>query len=563
MGWTPGSSVASVGVLWWRRAVPLMAGLAVIGNVLLSSPAHQGSAALADAPTTLPAAPPAVVDVPPAAAPVPSLQALPPDLPLVSVPLEVAPEGSVISVDPGSGTAQVLPWFDSPYLGHTGSRDGIGNTAEGTPKTTDLDAEKAMGLHWTFMEAYWAKFEPNGPTDYKHDDGGAWKSFDAFMVLAHDRQLYPLIMIAVGGNAGAPPTWAGERTSGDSAPANMQALVDFAGKMVARYKPGGTLAREKGWGEHYGARAWEMDNEPMNYETHWGNTVCDYSEFVTKTARRIKAIDPQALVLSPASEHPTNADAQAFLRQALDPRCSTSSDAFKKNGVQYTIGRATDVVSFHLYEEMDAAFDDSTLESNYRAIKGIFDDPKYRNDKAFGYRTKTRYWCTECEDFIGGPADPREQTGARANWVIQFLTRGFAMGVERLTVMDAHISAPEKQSVALMTRLLPMPRGIVEVTQQLGVDPAQARVFRWTSPVDGHWTYVAWAVNGSVSGTTISVPVRAATPIEESRTGGAVIVRATAGKASLVLTGSPGYVMPPAMSPQYSEPVFLVDSAPR
>lgn len=39
-------------------------------------------------------------------------------------------------------------------------------------------------------------------------------------------------------------------------------FADFAREAVKRYKPGGTLAKEKGWGSSYGVWTWEIWNEP-------------------------------------------------------------------------------------------------------------------------------------------------------------------------------------------------------------------------------------------------------------------------------------------------------------
>ncbi len=72
----------------------------------------------------------------------------------------------------------------------------------------------------------------------------------------------------------------------------MEALAAFAGKLARRYRPGGTLAVEQGWGSRYGVRAWELDNEPEMYRTHWKGQVADYAEFVTLAAAQIKVVDP-------------------------------------------------------------------------------------------------------------------------------------------------------------------------------------------------------------------------------------------------------------------------------
>jgi hypothetical protein len=554
----------TVATLFTRRGVPMLAGGLALSALLLGT--GTGPATLAPPPAfsggssaPVAAAPPSVLH--------PSTVQLPRvgDVDVGAGTVAFTPEQFPADVNGAGVTAgpptfgYQLPFFDSPYIGHTGSRDGAGGQADGSSKASDLDLEKSMGLHWTFMEVYWSKFEPNAPTDYKHDSAGTWKELDGFMVEAHKRGLYPLVMIEDGGNGGGPPSWAGARTSGSAAPANMAALVDFVGKVVERYHPGGTLAQEQHWGNTFGALAWELENEPSNYQTNWSATACDYSEFLTKASRRIKSIDPRAVVVAPALQHPSNSSAQDFLNEILDRNCSVASDQYKKNGVKYAAGPTMDVVSFHGYEQLDSVFDDSLIQDNFPIIKKIFDNPKYVHQPGFSYALKTHYWCTECEyDFA---VKDSGATGAKGNWLLQWFARAFAAGVERVTVMDANLSTPEQQAATEMIRLLPRPWGIQDVTKLLGYDPSAVSIYRWTSPTDGHWVYVAWAANGS-SGVTVKLPVQRAEPFQSTWDGGDSVLHASAGSVTVTLAGSPGYAAPPADSPQFSEPVFVIDGIP-
>ena len=194
-----------------------------------------------------------------------------------------------------------LDGFNSPYLGHTGSWDGEGGALFGGSKRPDMKKEREMGLRWTFMPVYWRKLEPNGPIELSREEPLAWKELDAFVIAAHEYGLNVLMQVVVGGNAGGPPAWAGCREKGKSAPANMVALGEFAGKLAERYRPGGPLALQEGWGKNYGVRAWELDNEPDVYLTYWKGQAADYAEFVTRAAERIKAADPQAVIVATGS----------------------------------------------------------------------------------------------------------------------------------------------------------------------------------------------------------------------------------------------------------------------
>ncbi len=225
----------------------------------------------------------------------------------------------------------------------------------GISKIADLDKERAMGLRWTFMPVYWRAMEPNGPVDLSRETPAAWKALDAFVIAAQQRGLNVLMQApVVGGNAGGPPAWAGRRENGKSAPANMDALVAFAGKLADRYRPGGTLAQREGWGERYGIRAWELDNEPESYRTHWDGQAADYAEFVTDAAARIKAVDPQAVIVAPGIA--AGKQGLKWLADALDAAALSGSPAFRARGKPYSIGPVVDVVSLHDYEGLDSFF---------------------------------------------------------------------------------------------------------------------------------------------------------------------------------------------------------------
>ena len=118
--------------------------------------------------------------------------------------------------------------------------------------------------------------EPRGAVNLDGETPPPWQALDAFVIAARERGLNVLMQApVVGGNAGGPPDWAGRREPGKSAPANMDALAEFAGRLAERYRPGGTLAQREGWGERYGVRAWELDNEPESYRTHWKEQADD------------------------------------------------------------------------------------------------------------------------------------------------------------------------------------------------------------------------------------------------------------------------------------------------
>lgn len=450
------------------------------------------------------------------------LQKTPRHYPLVAQPIPPPTEGRL-----GGG----LDGFDSPYIGHTGSWDGKGG-AWGGSKIAALDSERAMGLRWTFMPVYWRAMEPDGPVDLSHAIPAAWRELDAFVIAAHDRGLNILMQApVVGGNAGGPPAWAGRRQAGHSAPANMEAAAAFAGKLAQRYCPGGTLARQQGWGDRFGVRAWELDNEPEVYLTNWKGQAGDYAEFVTKSAAAIRQADPAAVIVGPGiggDGHGT-----PWVEETLDSSRIAGSPSFRQAGQMYSIGKVLDVVSFHCYEGLETAFsrNDRTLTDDFSDIRAVFE--KYeRAVPGFEYERKQEYWHTEGNyDFIGVLSRTR-----RAAWRMQFLTRGFAAGIRKLAVMDA--SAPEQASVRAYVSVLPNPFPMLPATEELSAVSGQVAAFRHPDgpePGSGR-VWILWAVAGT-GDATAAVPVIHQQAELISVSGEKEIRRALAGRIELNLKG--------------------------
>jgi hypothetical protein len=371
------------------------------------------------------------------------LQRVPKTYPAVGSPIGPPPPDSSL----GGG----LDGFASPYLGHTGSWDGKGGAMGGRAKTADLDVEVSMGLRWTFMPVYWSALEPDGPVDLAKETPPAWSALDAFVIAAHERKLNVLMQApVVGGNAGGPPAWAGRREKGRSAPANMEAAVAFAGKLAARYAPSATLAAKEGWQQRYGVRAWELDNEPDAYFTHWKDEAADYAEFVTKAAAAIRQVDPQAVILGPGVMG--SGKAPPWVEAALDAPAMRGSPEFRRRGQPYSIGPALNVVSFHIYEGLDSAFTGKarTIEVAFSEIRDVFERWQTRAP-GFTYPSKQEYWQTEGNfDFFGILSQKR-----RTAWRVQFFTRAFAAGIRKVDVMDA--SPLEQLAVRTYVQALPDP----------------------------------------------------------------------------------------------------------
>lgn len=421
--------------------------------------------------------------------------------------------------------------FESPYLGHTGSWDGKGGAMFGGSKIPDLDKERAMGLHWTFMPVYWRVLEPKGPVDLSQETPPAWQALDVFVIAAKERGLEVLMQApVVGGNAGGPPAWAGRRVKGKSAPANMDALVEFAGKLAERYRPGGTLARREGWADDYGVRAWELDNEPESYLTNWKGQAADYAEFVTRAAARIKAADSQALIVAPSLG--AGARGLPWLEAALDASAMAGSPVFRGQGKSYSIGPVIDVVSFHNYEGLDSAFSGSrTIGQVFDDVSGVFEKWEQRVP-GFTYARKQEYWHTEGNfDFLGILSAER-----RAAWRFQFYTRAFAAGIRKVVVMDA--SEAEQAAVRAYVAALPNPFPMLEASKEVVVVRGQVSVFRHPDAVgpDAGQVWIVWPL-AKTGAATVEIPTRRSHVRVVSVGGESRTVTANTGRVRLALKG--------------------------
>lgn len=400
-----------------------------------------------------------------------------------------------------------------------------------------------MGLRWTFMPVYWRALEPGGPVNLQGGIPPAWQELDAFVVEAHKRGLNILMQApVVGGNAGGPPKWAGRREKGKSAPADMDAAAMFAAKLAARYAPGGTLAAREGWGKSFGVRAWEMDNEPDSYLTHWRGQAADYAEFVTKVSRAIKQIDPLALVLAPAT--PVSRSSLEWLATSLDPHARPSFTALRDRNQGFSIGPEIDVVSFHIYEGLDSAFsgEDRDIEKALDELQAVFEHAE-SSSQGFAFARKREYWHTEGNfDFWGILSTPR-----RAAWRMQFMTRAFAAGVAKVCVMDA--SRPEQTAIRTYVEALPNPFPMLRVSNQVAILSGRGSVF-WhpdqprSAPGSGG-VWVLWAEAGT-GDTTVSVPVQRAEAVIRQLDGASQVTPAANGRVTIHLQGD-GKMAPPIL----------------
>ncbi|MEW5977366.1 MAG: carboxypeptidase-like regulatory domain-containing protein [Acidobacteriota bacterium] len=450
---------------------------------------------------------------------------------------------------------QNLPGFDSPYLGHDGFRHIPIFLEQPGTELSVLDMEQAIGERWTFVAVIWPLFEPAGPTDAANDPMGAWAKLDMWVSACRERGLNLMVQPVFSGNGVAPPPWVLYRTptgyneaqqwtnpdgtTGSSpegvfpgaprAPVDMQSAVNFFVKLVQRYKPGGQLATERGWSEGYGVRAWEIENEPDGYGL-WTAEWDDYTELLVRVYQAIKSEDPLAVIVAPASGANGNLE---FLRAILDKRMQRASLEYKLSGAQYAAGPFVDAVSFHVYEALDG----SRIEDVFHRHKAWWD--LYAAQEGFTYDPNRPFWHTEGNLNFAGY---QEDSDLNSRWLPQMLTRGFAAGAAKITLMDLLNDTNAQVAARTYLRLFPDPRPMLRLTS----DQSPAQIYRTGSHT---WAYVGWATSAT---TTASFPVRTATARVIDKYGNEQVVPAVNGAVSVELSSASSF----------NEPKYVVEQGP-
>lgn len=418
------------------------------------------------------------------------------------------------------------PWSEQPghlhpYIGQIGSWDGAGGELDGSSKVPALDQQVEAGLSWTFMPLHWSELEPDGPVDLSGPLPPEWEALDAFFLEAHARGLNVLVQApVVGGNNGGPPDWVGAVEKGRSAPADMEAAFDFCGTLAQRYAPGGTLWQEQGVSD-WGVQAWELDNEPGSYRTHWEQQEEDFGDFFAGCAQAIRGVDPDAQIVGPAL-----AAGQGNTTWWEDVLASEAEP-----------GLDLSVFSFHSYEGMDSIGPDRRSECVLWEQYGA-----YRSwAESAGVTPTTAAWHTEGGfDFLG-----RLGGTQRARWRMQWSVRLLGQGAHKITFKD-----PKDEELvvqALLSEHLADPWPLEDRTAELGLGELGGA---WVHEEEGGGAvWVLWPTNGDPADQDIWLPVSASEVRVFDSTGETWTESAQDGEVLLKLRGSR----------RYSETLLVVD----
>lgn len=200
-----------------------------------------------------------------------------------------------------------------------------------------------LGAGWNRWPLYWdrVEFEPAA---------WDWSAYDSLVQsdLRHGLQVNAILL-------GRPEFWQdGESIANlhepifadgtDSAPNGIPINPDnpwaqFVHRSVARYKPGGILARLHGFAADEGIRVWEIWNEP-DFPLFWQGGSKAYARLLKTAAIVIKTLDPQATVLFGGMLYASH---ENFLSHVLRE--------FQNDPLRQKYGWFVDVIAIHSYDD--------------------------------------------------------------------------------------------------------------------------------------------------------------------------------------------------------------------
>lgn len=119
-----------------------------------------------------------------------------------------------------------------------------------------------------------------------------WGQCDAGVSIQHEYGIEPLGLLCYWGKYVKDRP---ERTGSLAAHsrAAVAAYAEYCRRCVQRYKPGGELAKQRGWKDGWGIRDWEIWNEPA---TFWNGTPQQFGNLLKAAYKAIKSADPRAVV---------------------------------------------------------------------------------------------------------------------------------------------------------------------------------------------------------------------------------------------------------------------------
>lgn len=187
----------------------------------------------------------------------------------------------------------------------------------------DLQLVKEAGFRWVKQEFAWREIEGAGPEEFN------WANSDRVM---DQIDAYGMNVIA---RVGVQPEWAGGGYPEVGPPDDYQDFVNFLTALATRYQ--GRIDAYQIWNEPNLAREW--GNRPPN--------PVEYTELLKLAYQTIKAIDPNAYVISAGLAPTTRWDDQAmpdtvFIQGMYDAGAAPYFDLLGAHGAGYKAPPETD-----------------------------------------------------------------------------------------------------------------------------------------------------------------------------------------------------------------------------
>lgn len=178
----------------------------------------------------------------------------------------------------------------------------------------------AMGVGWNRYPIYWDQVERT-PGVYD------WNAYDQLVALDQRAGIQTnAILIGIPGHHQAgnimaglnEPIFAdGSDTLGTGKAINPgNPWASYVREVVNRYRPGGVLARERGWRSGEGITVWEAWNEP-DLDLFWKGSQMEYARLLKVTYLAVKSVDPDAQVMFGGLAY-GNPDTDDWLRAVLN-----------------------------------------------------------------------------------------------------------------------------------------------------------------------------------------------------------------------------------------------------
>lgn len=203
------------------------------------------------------------------------------------------------------------------------------NEVEEAKREQLLQMARAAGFTFIRQEFPWEDIEVHGKGDFvdrRNDPNGvdAWAKYDHIVELAEENGLEMIVRLS------NPPAWSRElppEVTGTLAPPDDYGdFADFAALVAERYR--GRVRYYQIWNEPNGNEEWGI-HQPVNPE--------QFTELLCLAYGRIKATDPQAVVLAGAltptvAINPSNVNALIFLQRMYNAGAADCFDVMSAQG---------------------------------------------------------------------------------------------------------------------------------------------------------------------------------------------------------------------------------------